>query len=106
MPIFLLVIAIALIAVVAGVGLGLIRGGLDDPRPARADDELPPGRLSLAEVAAVRFGVGLRGYRMDEVDDFVDRMLQELRANQTELHQLRAQLEPEVAAESSAPDRS
>lgn len=43
---------------------------------------------------------------MDEVDDFVERMLQELRANQTELHQLRAQLEPEVAAESSAPDRS
>lgn len=95
MPFLLLAIAFLLVGVVAAVALGLIRGGLSDPPPARADHELPPGRLSVSDVAGVRFSLALRGYRMDEVDDFVDRMREELRATQSELALLRMGVMPE-----------
>lgn len=85
MSLVLVVVAVAVTGVVVMVALGRIRGGLDEARPARADHELPLGRLSVADLAGVRFSVAPRGYRMSEVDEFVDRLRDELSAAQNEL---------------------
>lgn len=91
MPFVLLAVALLVVGVTAAVALGWVRGGLADPRPSRPDHELPAGRLSVGDVAGARFSIALRGYRMDEVDEFVDRILAELRAHQVELDELRSE---------------
>jgi DivIVA domain-containing protein len=53
-------------------------------------------------VDRVRFSPALRGYRMDEVDDVVDRLVDELRRLEQEVAELRARRAPES---SSAPGR-
>ena len=50
---------------------------LDAPRD-RADLDLPVGPLQPEDVGAVRLGMALRGYRMSEVDDLLDRVIAEL----------------------------
>ena len=76
---FFVLVALAVvggIAVVAGGrGGGLGDAGSDQPRPW-----LPADRpVSASDVDAVHFGVGFRGYRMDEVDEVLDRLADELR---------------------------
>ncbi len=57
---------------------------------------LPPVLLpdvpSARDVDAVRFGLGLRGYRMDQVDEVLDRLAAELDRRDALIRQLRAQL--------------
>lgn len=43
-----------------------------------ADLDLPVGALRAQDVARVRFGVTIRGYRMSEVDEVLDRLADEL----------------------------
>jgi DivIVA domain-containing protein len=82
-------------AVVAGaltVGLVVARvdGGLGRPTSGLAHVPLPPGRdLTAQDVSDLRFDVALRGYRMEQVDDVLDRLHAELAA-------LRQALEPEA----------
>ena len=53
--------------------------GLPPAEPDRPDLTLPAEHpLLRADVDAVRFSVGLRGYRMDEVDDVLDRVAADL----------------------------
>jgi DivIVA domain-containing protein len=73
---FLIVAAVfgAIAWVAAGRG-----GGLDDPRrdrpePALADDR----QLGREDIDGARFAVGLRGYRMDQVDRLLDRLAAEI----------------------------
>jgi len=51
---------------------------LADAPPDRPDLALPPGPLTPADVAAVRFSLAPRGYRMDEVDAVLARLAAEL----------------------------
>nr|WP_240897767.1 DivIVA domain-containing protein [Kineococcus vitellinus] len=51
-------------------------------RPFRG---LPEGPVRAADVDAVRFSLGLRGYRMDEVDAVLDRLREEIRERDEEL---------------------
>jgi DivIVA domain-containing protein len=57
---------------------------------------LPPVLLpespSGEDVDAVRFGLGLRGYRMDQVDEVLDRLAAELDRRDAVIARLRAQL--------------
>ncbi len=72
---------LVVLAVVAGVGAvaaGVVRGGLSDAEPSLPELDLPPGALAVGDVDAVRFSLGFRGYRMDEVDDVLDRLAAEL----------------------------
>ena len=50
----------------------------DAPRDA-ADLALPAGPLQPDDVSAVRFDMVLRGYRMSEVDEVLERLADELR---------------------------
>lgn len=77
-PLFVLLALLVVggVAVVAG-GRG---GGLSDDWSDRPGPWLPTDRgVTPADVDAVHFGVGFRGYRMDEVDQVLDRLACELR---------------------------
>ena len=73
----LLVVVVLLIA----VGWVAVGGGghLSQPIPDRPDPAVPDtGLLGREHVDKVRFSVGARGYRMDEVDDILDRLAYEI----------------------------
>jgi DivIVA domain-containing protein len=53
--------------------------------------ELPVGRFTADDVDGLHFSLGLRGYRMDEVDQVLDRISGELRSRDAELARLREQ---------------
>jgi DivIVA domain-containing protein len=80
---------LAVVAAVGAVAAGLVRGGLAEPESSVPEAGLPAGPLDVADVSAVRFSIGLRGYRMDEVDDVLDRLAAELAARDAEIARLR-----------------
>ncbi|MHA7241146.1 DivIVA domain-containing protein [Arthrobacter sp. TMS1-12-1] len=53
---------------------------------------LLPERPSAPDVDAVRFGLGLRGYRMDQVDEVLDRLAGALAERDVLIGELRSQL--------------
>jgi len=69
------------IAVLAGiaVALSLIDRGLEDEPVDHPDLGVPDRPLTAADVPGLRFRVGWRGYRMDDVDAALDRLSQSLR---------------------------
>lgn len=72
---------VVIVALLAAVGWLAIGGGghMSEPMPDRPDLALPnEGMLERSDVDRVRFSVGARGYRMDEVDDMLDRLAQEI----------------------------
>jgi len=71
----LVVVLIGAVAVVASGRWGAMGEAYDD-RP----DVLVPARhaLTAADIESSRFGVGVRGYRMDEVDTLLERVAREV----------------------------
>ncbi len=92
MDLLLLLLAVGLVGVVAAVATGRIRGGLDEPARGRPDRALPDGPLSARDIERVRFNLALRGYRMDEVDDALDRLQAELDVRDARIASLTTQL--------------
>ena len=78
MSIVLLLVLLAVIAVIGVVAAG--RGGsLPDAEPDRSPrGALPSGDIDRAAVDGLRFTLAFRGYRMDEVDDVLDRLVAEV----------------------------
>ena len=91
MTLIQVLIVLAVVGAVAAVAAGWVRGGLDDPATTRPDVLLPDEELRGSDLGAVRFSLGLRGYRMDEVDEVLDRAAAELDARDREIDQLREQ---------------
>ena len=84
----LLVVAVAAAVVAVAAGRG---GGLADvPRDLRPLG-LPDGPLRAEDVAALRFHVVVRGYRMDEVDAVIDRLCAELAQRDGRIAELEAE---------------
>jgi len=97
--------AIAVIAVVALLAVGRL-GELPDVEGDRAPLALPDDRpLDGDDVDGVRFAVGLRGYRMDEVDDVLDRLAGEVSARDARIAELEWQLDGRAAPRPDAEDR-
>jgi DivIVA domain-containing protein len=67
---------IAVLAVLFVAGVVATREGpiLADARPDVADLDLPADGLQPEDVREVRFGLAVRGYRMSEVDQVLDRL--------------------------------
>ncbi len=87
---FVLCAAVAAAAAVALV-VGRVDGTMGEATSSLAHQTLPDDRpLTDADIAAVRFDVGVRGYRMDQVDDLVDRLRDELERLRTERDRLAA----------------
>lgn len=74
-------------AVAAGQGGTLAPAALD-----RAPWRVPEGPLRAEDLAQVRFPSAIRGYRMDAVDEVLDRLAVELAARDAELADLHAKL--------------
>ncbi len=69
------------LAVVAGVVAavaGRLPGGMPAPATTVPPVRLPDGPITGADVDQLRFVPALRGYRMDQVDDTLDRLAREV----------------------------
>jgi DivIVA domain-containing protein len=98
-------ILVVIVLVVGAAALVALGGGgsLPDAERDRLAAHLPLERpLTRADVDEVRFPMGVRGYRMDEVDDVLDRLGTELAHRDVRI----AELEEALAAalDSAAPD--
>jgi DivIVA domain-containing protein len=115
---FLVFLAIVLIGATALIGTNLGAGmlrrkrarapleregfkdGFDEP-VASLPPVLLPDDAKPADVDQVRFALGLRGYRMDQVDQVLDDLRDQLAARNAEIESLREQLR--ASAEQLAP---
>jgi DivIVA domain-containing protein len=79
------VFATVLVATGRGDSLGDLPVG---PRPRLPEDRA----IERADVVDLRLGVAFRGYRMDEVDDALDRLADEIASRDVEIAELRRQL--------------
>jgi DivIVA domain-containing protein len=86
----LTLLILAVVGLVAAVAAGRITGGLDEPASSLPGRGLPEGRVGVPDLERVRFSPALRGYRMDEVDDVLDRLTEELQLRDEEIAELRA----------------
>ncbi|MFH8406472.1 DivIVA domain-containing protein [Streptomyces sp. NPDC018019] len=99
---------IAMVVVVAAVTLAVIgdgdEGGLGEAAPDRLYEPLPADRpLSRADVEALRLPVCVRGYRMNDVDDVLDRLGAELAERDARIAELESALAGAHAAAMGAP---
>lgn len=87
---FVIVVGVALVA--AGRG-----GSLPDVEPDSPPVGLPDDALEEGDLEAVRFPSALRGYRMRDVDEVLDRVASELAARDARIAELegRAPVPPE-----------
>ena len=109
MSFFLVFLAIALVGAVVWAGAGAKSGvswrgrpggvresGLFDSGFEQPVANLPPVLLPAdaapADVDRVRFSLGLRGYRMDQVDQVLDDLRDQLASKREEVDRLKARL--------------
>lgn len=78
MSLVLLGAGLVVIAVVAALVTGRLDASLPAPVGSSPHRPLPEGRLSAGDVEGLRFSLAVRGYRMDEVDEVLDRLRAEL----------------------------
>lgn len=90
MIVFLLLIVILLIGLTAAALMGRISGFLAEPTSSQAFGGVPAGSLSTADLRHLRFDQGLRGYRMEQVDEVIDALSARLNTLETEVASLRA----------------
>lgn len=83
MVVVVAVVVFGVAAVAAGKGGAMAAAPPDRPGPG-----LPPGPLGAGDLERLRFAVGLRGYRMDEVDAVLDRLAAELTARDERIAEL------------------
>ncbi|HJV97568.1 MAG TPA: DivIVA domain-containing protein [Arthrobacter sp.] len=70
---------------------GLLDSGFEQP-VANLPPVLLPADAAPADVDRVRFSLGLRGYRMDQVDQVLDDLRDQLAAQRGEVERLKARL--------------
>jgi DivIVA domain-containing protein len=86
---------IALVAVVAAVALAVLGdgGALRDSTPDRLQDRLPADRpVVRSDIDALRLPTAVRGYRMIDVDEVLDRLGAELAERDAYIAELTANL--------------
>jgi DivIVA domain-containing protein len=101
---FLVFLAVLLIGAVLWASVGgrsgrkggrplpaLLDAGFEEP-PANLPPVLLPANAAPQDVDRVRFALGLRGYRMDQVDQVLDELRDQLAASRHEVETLKARL--------------
>jgi DivIVA domain-containing protein len=81
----LVIVVLVGIAALTGVAvlLGMSESPLSTEPVDRVDDGLPERQLTSGDVGGLRFRIGMRGYRMDDVDLALDRLRDALRDAET-----------------------
>ena len=97
-----IVLLLAVLAVLGGVAV--VAAGRGSALPGQDPDRsplgvLPPDEVGPTEVERLRFSLAFRGYRMDEVDDVLDRLTAELTQRDARI----AELENPAPADRSEP---
>jgi DivIVA domain-containing protein len=91
-----LVLLLVVLAVIGGIAV--VASGRWSGLPDVEPDRSPRGELSAdgdvgrEQVDGLRFTLALRGYRMDEVDDVLDRLVEEIDRRGARIRELEAQL--------------
>jgi DivIVA domain-containing protein len=83
--VFLLLIVVLLIGLTAAAVMGKIGGFMSEPTSSHAFSGVPTGSLSADDIGQLHFDQGLRGYRMDQVDEVIDALSARLRELETEV---------------------
>jgi DivIVA domain-containing protein len=94
-----ILLLLALLAVMGVVSVVAVGGGgaMADAEPDRSPrGVLPAGDVDRAAVDGLRFSLGLRGYRMDEVDDVLDRLVAEIELRDARIAELQQRPAEEV----------
>ncbi|MBT1002906.1 DivIVA domain-containing protein [Paenarthrobacter sp. DKR-5] len=114
MSFFLVFLAVALAGLTAFVAAGIPRraarnaagdstlDGMSEPVPS-LPPVLLPEHAAPQDVDRLRFALGLRGYRMDQVDEVLDRLRDELAAKDTRIRRLEEELAGRTAPAGDAP---
>jgi len=91
---FILFVGVVVVCLVAALVLGLVGGGsvggLGGDTRSLSHEPLPDEPIADSDFDDLVFDVGLRGYRMSQVDGVVDRLRRELREKDEEIAVLRA----------------
>jgi DivIVA domain-containing protein len=95
-------VLLAVLGVVAAVVTGAIRADMDEPTSSLPPVGVPDGDLVPQDLQDVRFSLGFRGYRMDEVDQVLDRAAVELARRDAEIERLRSRLSREATRSGAA----
>jgi DivIVA domain-containing protein len=102
-----LLLLLVILAVIAGIAV-VAAGKGEGLAPAEAERSprgaLPAGDVSRADVDGLRFTLALRGYRMDEVDDVLDRLLDELDHRDARIAELEQRTGTAGATADATPD--
>ncbi|WEH43646.1 DivIVA domain-containing protein [Streptomyces sp. NBC_01218] len=98
-----------MVVVVAAVTLAVVGGGdravLQDAAPEYLTDPLPVTRpLATADLERLRLPMALRGYRMADVDEALDRVAAELAERDARIADLESALAGAHAPGASTPD--
>ncbi|MDN5766914.1 MAG: DivIVA domain-containing protein [Humibacillus sp.] len=76
---FILFVGVVVLCFVVALVLGLVGGGMGAATSSLSHEPLPDDELHDSDLDELRFDVGLRGYRMTQVDGVVDRLRRALR---------------------------
>ncbi len=90
---FILLVGVVVLCFAVALVLGLVggQGGLGGASSSLSHERLPEGELHDADLDDLVFDVGLRGYRMSQVDGVVDRLRRELREKDEQVAVLRGE---------------
>jgi len=73
-----LVVAVVLVGLTVAAVFGRVDGSLTEPTTSLSYVPLPDDPLTPDDITAVRLDTGLRGYRMEQVDEVIDRLSAEI----------------------------
>lgn len=90
MLVFLIALLLIVIGLVAFAVIARFGVQLEEPVSSSPFEPLPHGEIGARDVDQVRFDQALRGYRMSQVDEVLDRLRAELQDRDDQIAQLRA----------------
>jgi DivIVA domain-containing protein len=75
---FVLFVAVVLVVLTTAAVLGRVDGSLGDATTSLSHEPLPDTPLTPDDIEQLHFDTAMRGYRMSQVDDVIDRLRREI----------------------------
>ena len=99
-----LLVAVVLVVLTAAAVLGRVDGSLGDATTSLSHDPLPDTPLTPADFEELHFDTAMRGYRMSQVDDVIDRLRREIHDRDQQQSLPASPATPDTPFGSSSPD--